>query len=100
MNKSKLAFAFLGIGLFLQPVLLASGELMTVNYRSLVSRGDLVYTTPATRSEEGMPVGNGRMGSLVWTTPTALHFQINRCDVFAEDSSTVSFPQADSDYAA
>jgi hypothetical protein len=73
---------------------------MTVNDRPLVSRGDLDYTYPATRSEEGMPVGNGRMGSLVWTTPTALHFQINRCDVFAENSYTVSFPQADSDYAA
>lgn len=73
---------------------------MTVDYRALVSRSDLDYTNPATRSEEGMPVGNGRMGSLVWTTPTALHFQINRCDVFGEDSYTVSFPQADSDYAA
>lgn len=76
------------------------GELLNVNYPALVSRADLDYATPARRSEEGMPVGNGRMGSLVWTTPSALHLQINRCDVFAEDSSTVSFPQADSDYAA
>src|SRR5271156_5705953 len=78
----------------------AAENLIDVNYRALVSRGDLDYTNPATRSEEGMPVGNGRMGSLVWTTPTALHFQINRCDVFGENSYTVSFPQADSDYAA
>jgi hypothetical protein len=77
-----------------------AGNLLDINYRALVSRADLDYTNPATRSEEGMPVGNGRMGSLVWTTPSALHFQINRCDVFAEDSYTVSFPQADSDYAA
>lgn len=47
-----------------------------------------------------MPIGNGRTGSLVWTTPDALHFQINRCDVFAENASSVSFPQADSDYAS
>lgn len=78
----------------------ATENLIQVNYHALVSRGDLDYTTPATRSEEGMPVGNGRMGSLVWTTPTALHFQINRVDVFGENSYTVSFPQADSDYAA
>ena len=34
-----------------------------------ISRADLIYTQPVARSEEGMPVGNGRMGSLVWTTP-------------------------------
>jgi hypothetical protein len=74
--------------------------LMDVNYAALVSRADLTYSKPAGRSEEGIPVGNGRMGSLVWTTPTALRFQINRVDVFAEDSSTTSFPRADSDYAS
>jgi len=40
------------------------------------------------------------MGSLVWTTPSALKFQINRVDVFAEDSSTTSFPRASSDYCS
>lgn len=79
---------------------LASSTLLEVNYRALVSRGDLDYTEPARRSEEGMPVGNGRMGSLVWTTPSQLKFQINRVDIFGCDASSVSFPQADSDYAA
>ena len=67
---------------------------------AVVARADLDYTTPVTRSEEGMPVGNGRMGSLVWTTPSALKFQINRVDAFAMHASSVSFPRADSDYAA
>jgi hypothetical protein len=71
-----------------------------VDPRATVARADLDYATPATRSEEGMPVGNGRMGSLVWTTPSALRFQINRVDVFAMHASSVSFPRADSDYAA
>jgi len=79
---------------------LSASTLIDIDYRALVSRGDLDYTNPVVRSEEGMPVGNGRMGSLVWTTPSALKFQINRCDVFAENSDTVSFPQADSDYAS
>jgi len=70
--------------------------LLTVDYRKLVSRADLTYGTPVSRSEEGMPAGNGRMGSLVWTTPSSLKFQINRVDVFGADSNTVSFPQADS----
>jgi hypothetical protein len=68
--------------------------------RATIARADLDYRTPASRSEEGQPLGNGRTGSLVWTTPDALHFQINRVDVFAADAGTVSFPEADSDYAA
>jgi hypothetical protein len=78
----------------------AERSLISVDYRGLVSRADLAYTEPAHRSEEGMPVGNGRMGSLVWTTPSTLRFQINRVDVFAEDSTTTSFPVQDSDYAS
>jgi len=40
-----------------------------VDYSGLVSRADLQYDKPVGRSEEGMPLGNGRMGSLVWTVP-------------------------------
>lgn len=72
--------------------------LLEVNYRRLISRADLVYDKPVARSEEGMPVGNGRMGSLVWTTPTALRLQINRVDVFASNCTTNSFPERHSDY--
>ena len=48
--------------------------------RAIVSRADRIYTTPVSRSEEGIPIGNGRMGALVWTTPRAMKFQINRLD--------------------
>jgi Glycosyl hydrolase family 95 catalytic domain/Domain of unknown function (DUF5703) len=93
-------YCWIGCMILLPALNHARGALLNVNYSALVSRADLDYSEPASRSEEGMPVGNGRMGSLVWTTPSALKFQINRVDVFAEDSTTVSFPQADSDYAA
>jgi hypothetical protein len=73
---------------------------LDIDLKTAVARGDLHYSSPTTRSEEGMPLGNGRMGSLVWTTPSALKFQINRCDVFGVDSTSVSFPQADTDYAS
>lgn len=66
--------------------------------RDLISRADLVYEKPVERSEEGMPVGNGRMGSLVWTTPRQLRFQINRADVYANDSATNSFFERHNDY--
>ncbi len=54
-----------------------------MNYRTLVSESDFVYESPVKESFEGQPIGNGRMGTLVWTTPTAVCFQINRVDVFA-----------------
>ncbi len=75
-------------------------NLLKINYENLVSRADLNYTYPASRSEEGMPIGNGHMGTLVWTEPFGMKFQINREDVFAEDATTVSFPRADSDYGS
>ena len=53
------------------------------NDRQLVSQADFVYATPVPRPVEGQPIGNGRMGTLVWTSPGAVHFQINRNDVFA-----------------
>src|ERR687886_316932 len=68
------------------------------NRAAVISRADLIYTEPARRSEEGMPVGNGRMGSLVWTTPDAIRLQVNRADVYANDSTTTSFFERHSDY--
>jgi hypothetical protein len=74
-------------------------SLLALNYRQLLERADLIYDRPAARSEEGIPVGNGRMGSLVWTVPDALKFQINRVDVYGNDSHTNSFFERHSDYA-
>lgn len=75
-----------------------SSTILEVNYRKLLARADLIYDRPAARSEEGIPVGNGRMGSLVWTVPDALKFQINRVDVYGNDSYTNSFFERHSDY--
>lgn len=78
----------------------AAGQTMIeVNHARQIARADLDYNTPVTRSEEGMPIGNGRMGTPVWTIPSALKMQINRVDVHAMDSTTFSFPRADSDYS-
>ncbi len=71
---------------------------MEVDYAKLVTRADLHYDKPVSRSEEGIPVGNGRMGSLVWTTPEAIRLQINRVDVFANNCYSTSFPARNSDY--
>ncbi|HTB80219.1 MAG TPA: hypothetical protein VK717_04955 [Opitutaceae bacterium] len=91
----------LGVVAFAAPLPPAAlSDVLDVDYRSLVSAADLHYDHPASRSEEGMPIGNGRMGSLVWTTPTALKFQINRPDVFANDSASNSFPARHTDYGS
>jgi hypothetical protein len=76
----------------------AQPPLIHIDRRPQLARADLDYDTPVERPEDGMPIGNGRMGSLVWTTPSAIKFQINRVDVHAMDSTTFSFPRADSDY--
>src|SRR6187431_1556334 len=66
--------------------------------RARISRSDLHYDAPAPRSEEGQPLGNGRMGTLVWTTPQALRFQINRDDIYPMSSRSASFFERHGDY--
>src|SRR2546423_14713195 len=66
--------------------------------RAVISASDLVYEKPVPRSEEGIPIGNGTMGTLVWTTPSELRFQINRVDVYANNSATNSFFERHNDY--
>ena len=69
-----------------------------VDFRKLIARGDLVYEKPVPRSEEGMPIGNGRMGSLVWSTPSQLRFEINRADVYANNCASNAFFERHNDY--
>ncbi|HUK15361.1 MAG TPA: hypothetical protein VLW65_03065 [Bryobacteraceae bacterium] len=92
--------ALSAVALLALPSAAFADSLIQVNRRAQVSRADLNYDTPASRPEEGMPIGNGRMGSLIWTTPSALHLQINRVDVHAMDDTSFSFPRADSDYGS
>src|SRR5690349_2648770 len=66
--------------------------------RALISRSDLRYPAPVERSEDGLPLGNGRMGSLVWTTPTSVRFQINRNDIQPINRGTNSFFERNTDY--
>ncbi|HIC24286.1 MAG TPA: hypothetical protein EYO82_00055 [Gammaproteobacteria bacterium] len=74
-------------------------KMVDIDYRTLVSQADLIYESPAEWSIEGTPVGNGRMGTMVWTTPSAVHFQINRCDVFAIDRYHAGHQYGACDYA-
>ena len=75
------------------------GEMSIAELTTLVGRADIRLEHPVPRPEAGMPIGNGRTGTLVWTSPTALHMQVNRCDVFGAGANTLSFPERDTDYA-
>lgn len=73
-------------------------SMLEVDYQELVSRADLKYDKPVAYNEEGLPVGNGTMGSIVWTSPSSLKFQINRVDVYGSNSYTKSFNKRHSEY--
>ncbi len=66
--------------------------------RPTIAQSDLTYDKPAPRSEAGIPIGTGRMGTLVWTTPSQLRMQINRVDVYSSNCETNSFFERNQDY--
>jgi hypothetical protein len=80
------------------PAPAAGPAMFDIDYRKLLAPADLTYEKPVPRGEEGIPVGNGRMGSLVWTTGSSIRMQINRVDAYASDSSTNSFFERHNDY--
>jgi hypothetical protein len=63
-----------------------AADLVDVDYQALISRSDLVYLRPASRRGHGHAIGNGVMGTQVWTTDNSLEFQINRTDLFAANN--------------
>lgn len=58
-------------------------SIFQTDHAALVSRADLIYRQPVEHGRQGQPIGNGRMGTMVWTTPDTVRFRINRSDVFA-----------------
>ena len=72
---------------------------LRTDYESILSASDLQCHGMTDRREAGLPLGNGKVGSLLWVTPTSIRFQINRADVYANGCATNSFHEIDSDYA-
>ena len=47
-----------------------AGALMAVDYAALVGGADLDFAMPlGPGGERGLPIGNGRIGTLLWTRP-------------------------------
>ena len=72
--------------------------MIAVDYRALVSRADLVYHGPAEVSIDGTPIGNGMMGTTVWTTPDSVRFHLNRRDLFSSDRNHAGSHRSPVDY--
>jgi len=82
----------------MDPLQSRPGSPAAIDMRALISHSDLDYTKPVARSEAGIPLGTGRMGSLVWTTPSQLRLQINRVDVYGNNCESNSFFERHNDY--
>ncbi|MBN2862516.1 MAG: hypothetical protein JXN62_05100, partial [Bacteroidales bacterium] len=77
----------------------SSAPIINMNYQSLVSSGDVHHTGIITTSRDGMPIGTGSMGSLVWSNNDhSLNFQINRVDVFGWNSAAAGSLDGHNDY--
>jgi len=109
--KTKNAISFcvlvLAVGLVFPPKGMAAadgrltrvGSMMSVDFKELVSKADLDFRGPLgdLNNERGLPIGNGRVGTLVWTHPeqSKLHMQVNHTDVFAFRNSSAAVRDRD-----
>jgi len=50
------------------------------------ARHDIIYNAPFYEGFEGIPLGNGDLGGMMWCTPTGLRMQINKSDAFDRSS--------------
>lgn len=60
----------------------AAGEPFSVAMPAYLSRHDIVYLSPAYEGCEGLPLGNGDLGAMVWFTRTGLRLQLNKSDLW------------------
>src|SRR5919198_2611663 len=58
------------------------GGLASVDYPAFLSRHDVVYLAPAPDGIDGLPVGNGDLGAMIWTPPDQLRLALNKVDLW------------------
>lgn len=58
------------------------GDLTEIDYDGFLSQHDLVYLAPAAHGIDGLPVGNGDLGAMIWTPPDRIHLAINKVDLW------------------
>jgi len=53
-----------------------------IDWPGRLSQHDIVYLSPPEDPTLGLPIGNGDIGALLWTTERQLVFAINKCDTW------------------
>ncbi|MCL5099441.1 MAG: hypothetical protein M1608_18285 [Candidatus Omnitrophica bacterium] len=61
-----------------------------IDWPGRLSQHDVVYLSPPEDPSLGLPIGNGDMGALLWTTDHELIMAINKCDTW-DDSPPGDF---------
>ena len=64
-------------------VVLYDGSGLNVDHGAYMSQHDVVYHAPALHGAQGMPIGDGDIGAMVWC-PDTLRFQIQKSDLWAD----------------
>ncbi|MBR5619765.1 MAG: hypothetical protein IKW76_08515, partial [Clostridia bacterium] len=62
-----------------------------INAASRLPGHDVFYGTPLNRPQEGLPMGDGDTGSLLWLAKDALHIHIGKSDLW-QDAPAGSTP--------
>ncbi len=58
------------------------GKGLDVDRAAYLSQHDVVYLSPAVDGYEGFPLGNGDLGTMAWTPPDKVLFQINKTNTW------------------
>lgn len=53
-----------------------------VDHKNYLSKHDIVFQTPNYEGFEGLTIGNGDIGGMVWCTRSGIEIQINKSDLF------------------
>jgi hypothetical protein len=64
-------------------VTLLDGTGLNVEMPSYLSQHDVVYCSPALDGGQGMPIGNGDLGAMLWC-PDGLRLQVQKSDLWAD----------------
>lgn len=66
-----------------------------------VARHDLVYLSPPDDPTQGIPLGNGDLGVLVWSEGSKLIFVLNKCDLWDDGPPRLrNWAPAEEDYCS
>ena len=58
-----------------------------VNYKDYLSKHDIVFQTPNYEGFEGLTIGNGDLGGIVWCNRNGIEMQINKSDLYDRTNS-------------